>query len=297
MTTFAELTDDTLTYLHGFTTMQEQATYLSADVASSDLTLPLGDATAVSRGLVEIGNELVMIDSVDTSASTATAPPYGRGYRSSTAEAHLSGTRVASAPLFPRALVRKALNDAVQAIFPDVSAVGTTTFTFNPAISTYALPAGAQSIIGVAWQTIGPSLEWLPIRRYRIDSMAPTAAWPTGSSISLYDAIVPGRTVQVVYFKQPTPLALDADVFTTVTGLPASCEDVIRLGAAYRMIPFLDAPHLSGLTAEADFSANQRQYNSATSVGKYLLQMYQMRLADETAKQQALYPARSHYTR
>lgn len=297
MSTYAELTEDTLSYLYGFTTIQDQATYLTADIDDNDLTLSVADGSSLSRGAVEIGNETVWIDSVDTTTNVATVPPYGRGYRGSTAAAHTSGSRVASSPLFPRRLIAKALNEAIRSVYPTLFGVGSTTFTFNPAITTYALPAGAQSILSVTWESIGPSREWMPIRRYSIDSSADTVAFPTGASVSLYDAIVPGRTVSVTYAKVPTALSADGDDFATVTGLPASSEDVIRLAAAARMVPFLDAPHMSGLTAEADYSSNQNPVGAAATLGRFLLQNYKLRLDEEASRLQALYPARSYYTR
>lgn len=295
MTTFGGLTDATVLYLQGFTNLQDAATYLTSSISSSDTTLPVNDPTTMARGLIEIENEMIWVDSVGS--TDLTVPPYGRGFRSSTAAAHASGTRVVAAPMFPRFMVQAALNDAIQSIFPMVSAIGTTTFTFNPAVTTYELPAGTQTVISVAWQEIGPSQEWAPVRRWRLDSTAPASAFATGASISLYDSIVPGRTVQVVYMKQPTVLSAEADVFTTVTGLPASCEDVVRMGAAYRMVSFLDSPHLMGNSAEADLYSNVRPVGGAGQLGKQLLQMYRIRLQEEAVKQQSLYPIRAHYTR
>lgn len=297
MSTYNELTDQTLLYLYGFTTLQDQATYLSASVSASATTVSVADATALSRGVMEIDDELLWVDSVDTTALTGTIPPYGRGYRGTTAASHTAGTRVVSSPLFPRALVKKAINETIRSVFPELFGIGETTFTYNPAVTTYQLPAGALDVLQVSWQSIGPSKEWLPVRRYRVDKHAAASAFSTGASISLYDAIVPGRTVRVVYTKQPTELSATTDDFVTTTGLPASCEDVIRYGAAYRMVPFFDSPHLSGMSAEADFAANQRPVGGAAQLGKYLLQVYQVRLAEETKRLQSLYPARSHYTR
>jgi hypothetical protein len=291
------MTDQTLLYLYGFTTLQDQATYLASGATASGTTLNIADATAITRGILEIEDELIWADSVDTQALTITVPPYGRGYRGTTATAHNAGVRVVSSPLFPRSLVKQAINQTIQSVFPDLFAIGETTFTFNPAVSTYSLPAGALDVLQVAWQTIGPSREWMPIRRYRVDKHAATSAFASGVSISLYDAIVPGRTIKVVYTKQPTVLANTTDEFTTVTGLPASTEDVIRLGAAYRMVPFFDSPHLSGMSAEADFAANMRPVGGAAQLGRYLLQVYQVRLAEETKRLQSVYPNRSHFTR
>jgi len=297
VSTFNELTDATMLYLYGFTTLQDQATYLTANVTASASVMPIADATAISRGVMEIDDELIWADSIDTTALTVTAPPYGRGYRSSSAVAHASGTRVVSSPLFPRYLVKRAINETVQAVYPDLFGIGETTFSMNPAISTYALPAGALNVLQVSWQTIGPSREWMPVRRWRIDKHAAVSAFSSGATISIYDAVVPGRTVKVVYTHQPTVLANATDDFVTTTGLPASCEDVIRLGAAYRMVPFFDSPHLSGMSAEADFAANQRPVGGASQLGRYLLQNYQVRLAEETKRLQEIFPARSHYTR
>lgn len=297
MSSFGELTDSTLLYLYGYTTLQDQATYLTADITASATTIPVADGTSISRGTIEIGSELIWADSIDTTALTVTVPPYGRGYRGSTATTHASGTRVVSSPLFPRRLVEGAINETIHAVYPDLYATAETTFTFNPAITTYALPAGAVNVLAVSWQSIGPSREWLPVRRWRLDKHAATSQFSSGASISIYDAVVPGRTVKVVYSKAPTTLSASTDDFVTTTGLSASAEDVIRLGAAYRMVPFFDAPHLSGMSAEADFAANMRPVGGASQLGKYLLQLYQIRLAEEARRLQDVWPIRTHYTR
>lgn len=297
MSTFGELTEQTLLQLYGYTTLQDQSTFLTAGLNASATTLGVGDVASVSRGVLEIDDELLWVDSIDTQQSTVTLPPYGRGFRGTTAAAHDTGARVTSSPMFPRSAVKRAINDAIRAVFPDLFGVGTATIMFNPAVSTYSLPAGSLDVLQVSWQSIGPSREWLPVRRYRVDKNADPTTFTSGVTVSLYDAIVPGRNVRIVYTKQPTALSAAADDYVTVTGLPASTEDVIRLGAAYRMVPFFDSAHLSGMTAEADFSANQRPVGSSAQLGRFLLQMYQVRLAEETKRLQSLFPARSHYTR
>lgn len=297
MSTFEQLTDSTLLYLYGFTTLQDQATYLTASVSASALSIPVADATAISRGVLEIDDELIWADTVDTTGLTATVPPYGRGFRSSTAASHASGTRVVSSPLFPRTLVKQAINQTITAVYPDLWGIGSASFTFNPAVSAYALPAGTKKVLAVSWQTVGPTREWMPVRNWRLDPNANTTAWPTGVTLNVYDSITPGRTVQVTYAKQPSVLVNDSDDFSTVTGLPDSSEDVIRYGAAYRMVPFFDSPHLSGMSAEADFAANLRPVGASAQLGRSMLQTYQIRLAEEARRLQDLFPIRAHYTR
>lgn len=284
-------------YMNGFSTVQDQSTHLTQSATDSDTTLTVANTQAVSRGLVEIGDELIWVDDVDKVATTLTVPPYGRGFRGTTAAAHTSGTRVISAPLFPRSLVKQAINESITAVFPDLWAVGSTTIAYTAAKTTYPLPAGVKEILSVTWSTTGPTKEWLPVRRWRLDRNANTTSFANGTSLSVYDAILPGRTLQVVYTTVPTQMTNGSDVFSTVTGLPDSTQDVIRLGAAYRMVPFFDAAHLSGMSAEADVAAQQLRGNQSTQLGRYFTQMYQMRLAEEAQSLQRIYPTRSHYTR
>lgn len=297
MSTFSQLVDQTLMQLYGYTTLQDQATHLTASATASATTMTVNDVTAISRGIIEIGSEIVWVDSYDSTTGVLTIPPYGRGFRGTTAVAHNPGDRVVSSPMFPRQMVKDAINESIRAVYPDLYGIDSTTFTYQSAVSTYALPAGALDVLGASWQTIGPSKEWLPLRRYRIDSQANTATWPTGVTLNVYDAVVPGRTVRVTYGKQPTPLVNDDDDFVSVTGLPASSEDVIRFGAAYRLTPFFDSARLSGQSAEADYSGQPRNQNNAASLSRFLLQMYQVRLAEENRRLANLYQLRSHYSR
>ena len=283
--------------LYGYTTLQDEATYLSSTLSATGLTGTVADSTALSRGIIEIGDEIIWVDDIDSSASTFTVPPYGRGFRGTTAAAYPIGTRVTSSPMFPRQMVSDAINDAIRAVYPDLYGIGQTTVTFQPAINTYALPSGALDVINVAWQTTGPSKEWMPVRRWRVDKQAATSAFATGVTVSVYDMIVPGRTIKITYTKQPSALVNSTDDFVTVTGLPASTEDVIRFGAQYRLVPFFDSARLSGQSAEADYSGQPRNQNNAASLSRFILQMYQVRLAEENRRLSALYPIRSHYTR
>lgn len=284
-------------YLHGFATVQDQSTYLTQSATDSDTTLKVADTTAMSRGMVEIGDELLFVDAVDSVSLNMQIPPYGRGFRGTTAAAHASGTRVISAPMFPRQLVKQSINEAIRSIYPELFGVGTTTLTYTSAVNTYALPTGAVDVLRVAQDVGGTTGEWVPLRSYRVDKTADTTDYASGVSLSIYDPVAPGSSIRVTYTKQPTVLANADDDFVTVTGLPASSEDVIRLGAAYRMVPFIDVAHLSGMSAEADFSANMRPVTGAEKIGRYLAQLYQMRLMEESKRLLSLYPIRTHYTR
>ena len=297
MTTFDEMIDDTLVHLTGYSTFQDQATYLTENISAGDTQIIVADATAVSRGLLEIGTELIQVDSVNTSTGALTIPPYGRGYRGTTAASHLAGVRVVSSPMFPRHTVKKAINDAIKSVHPELFSVGSVEFPFQPSITAYSLPTGALDVLQIRYQSTGPSKEWLPVRRYEVDKHASTEFFTNGVAVNVYEGITPGRPIRITFSKEPSELVNDDDVFTTVTGLPSSCEDLIRFGAAYRLVPFFDSARLSGQSAESDFGGANRQPSGASQLSRFLLQMYQVRFAEEVRGLQSVFPIRSHYTR
>jgi len=297
MTTLLDLVNETHLLLSGYTQRQDQATSLVSDIAANSYSLTVQNGIVLSRGLVEIDDELIWVDSFDKTSNTATVAPYGRGYRGTTAVAHTAGTRVTIAPVFPRSAIERNINSAIDAVYPDLFATASTTFSFSAARTTYPLPADAIDIMGISWQTIGPSKEWLPIRHYRVDRMADPATWGGGKTVSISDGIIPGRTVTIRYTQKPLPLVNTSDVFESVTGLPSSAREVITLGAAYRMAVYLDMGRVPATSAEAAAQGTANPIGSAANLSRMLKQMYNDRLLIEVRRQQEQFPPRVHITR
>ena len=86
MTTLNEMIDEVLINLSGYTYQQDRSTYLTAAVttltspSSSPTILSLGSTDSVGKGVIEVGEELMWVDSFDRVANTATIAPYGRGF-------------------------------------------------------------------------------------------------------------------------------------------------------------------------------------------------------------------------
>ena len=296
MTTFNDMVEEVLINLEGFTLRQDRTTYLTSGIDSDDLSIALASGDNIGKGILEIDDELLHIDSVDRSDRSAVISPFGRGYRGTTAAAHTINTKVTFAPSLPRLSVKRAINDTIRAIYPNVYGIASTTFTYNPSVTTYSLPADAETVLAVSWDTIGPSNEWLPVRRWRHDPTSNVGEYATGNAISIYEPIVPGRTINVVYSKTPTTLTNANDVFTTVTGLEETSRDLIVYGAAYRMVSFIDPGRLSFTSPEADQNDTTRQFGSGTNTARYLLALYQQRLQEESNRLNGKYPVRVHYT-
>ena len=299
MATFGQMTDEVSRKLAGFTLRQDRQTHLTAAVNTTATSITVASATNISTGIIQIDDELIYVDSYDRNTGVLSVPPYGRGYNGTSASSHAVGARVIVSPTFPSVDIKEAINDTIQAVFPDLYATGTHTFSYSTARSTYALPDEVETVLGVSFQTTGPSKEWLPVRGWRVDPMANTSAFNSKNSISLYSGIEPGRTVQIFYTSAPTVMDTNDDDFEIVTGLPQSCKDVIVLGASARLASFVDPGRLTFGSAESDQQSQiaGRSYGAGTNTAKYLLALYDKRLAEESRKLTDRNPTRIHFTR
>jgi hypothetical protein len=293
------MTDEVSRKLAGFTLRQDRQTHLTAAVNTTATSITVASATNVSTGVIQIDDELIYVDSYDRNSGVLSIPPYGRGYNGTSASSHAVGARVIVSPTFPSVDIKEAINNSIQAVFPDLYSTGTHTFSYSTAKSTYPLPDEVETVLGVSFQTTGPSKEWLPIRGWRVDPMANTTAFNSRNSISLYSGVEPGRTVQVFYTSEPTVMDSNDDDFEIVTGLPASCKDVIVLGASARLASFVDPGRLTFGSAESDQQSQiaGRSYGAGTNTAKYLLALYDKRLAEESRKLTDRNPTRIHFTR
>jgi hypothetical protein len=297
MPTLSDIIDEVKVNLQGYTLRQDRITYVAdaGGLSTSATTVTIGSSNNLAKGIIEIDDELVLVDSYNKASNTLTIMPgFGRGYQHSIAATHNQYAPVILSPAFPRVSIKQAINDTISSLYPKLWSNATTTLTYNPAVTTYALPAGIEDITTLSWEAVGPSKEWIAINRWRHDPMANTTAFPTGNSVSIHDRITAGRTIQVAYKKAPTILSNSSDEFTTVTGLPAACRDVVVLGAAYRMLSYIDAGRVNLTSAEADAADTKTPSTAGTSVSKYIFALYQQRLNEESSKLSGQYPIRPH---
>jgi hypothetical protein len=300
MSTFSQITDEVSRKLSGFTLRQEKQTALSETINASALLISIASSSNISTGIIQIDDELIYVDSYNKNTGVLSIPPYGRGYNGTTAAAHTAGAKVVITPTFPNVDIKGAINDTIQSMYPDLFALTSYNFTYTPARVAYEIPNEIETIVSVSYESIGPSREWIPVRAWRIDPMAnPSSFGNSSNSISIYTAIPAGRTVRIFYTKIPSVLSNSSDDFATVTGLPQSSQDVVVLGASWRLSSFIDPGRLTFASAESDQQSQVagRTYGAGTNTSKYLFSLYQERLAQESSKLLGRFPIRVHYTR
>lgn len=297
MPTFSDMVNEVRSNLQGFTLRQDRITYLAQAIDADDTAIKVGSSSNLAKGIIEIDDELIWVDNFDKSSATMNTIPggFGRGFQGSVAASHAQNALVYLSPTFPRKMIKQAINDTLASLYPKLWGTSSTAFTFNAAQNTYSIPSEAEAILYLSWQITGPSKEWVNIKRWREDHMANTSVFPTGHTVTLYDAIQPGRTVQAYYSVLPQQLVNNGDDFATVTGLPPSAYDVVIYGACYRLTSFIDAGRINLTSAEADTMDSKIPSTAGSSVSRYIFALYQQRLQEESIKLTDSYPTRTHY--
>ena len=300
MPTLSEMIDEVRGNLQGYTLRQDRITYVanSGGLTTTTSAIQVGSADNLAKGLIEIDDELIWIDSFNKSNNTLNViPGFGRGYQGTTAAPHAQYAQVTLAPTFPRVNIKKAINDTINSLYPKLWATSYYTFTFNASQTTYALPDDVENILYMSWQTTGSSQEWLPINKWRADGMANVATFNSTNTVSIYENIQPGRTVQVYYATEANTLDASTDDFADVTGLPESSYDVVTLGAAYKLLSYIDAGRINLSSAEADFADSKIPSTAGAGASRYVFALFQQRLNDEALKLADKFPIRLHYTK
>ena len=170
------------------------------------------------------------------------------------------------------------------------------TFEFNGADYSYIMPDSLVDITGISWDVPDSTGVWQLIKNWRLDTnyYDPDTA-TTKQALILKESPMPGRDVRVQYTKFPTVITNNQDL--TASGLPSSCEDVVRLGAMYRLLSTVEPGKVTAVSVSADALDQPVAAGASTSAAKYIFQLYSVRLAEEIAKQQANFLNIIQYTR
>jgi hypothetical protein len=289
MATLNELTEQTLGEINGYVRNQESVTIALNVVAANDLSIAVDDASAVSKGIVEIDDELLYVKKSIAASGTlqilgTAANTVGRGWRGTTATSHVSGSVIRNNPLFPKTQVKRAILETIKGMnFPVIKQ---TNFDFTGSQYAYSLPSELEDITGVSWELPDSTGVWALIKRWRIDTNYYDEDTNTyGQAIVLNEAPMAGARVNIQYTAFPTTITDNQQL--TVSGLPNSCEDVVRFGAMYRLLSTVDPGKVIATSVSADALDQPVSAGASTTTAKYLFQLYSVRLAEETAKAQA----------
>jgi hypothetical protein len=284
MTTFDQIVRQVRQQLLGYALSQESMSVLSVAMNAGDTTFQADGETIanLSRGLVEIDDELILVKKWDQQSGTVTVlgGTAGRGYEGTAAASHAQNALITSNPAFPRARIKEAVNQTITTLYPELVVFSSTEITKLAPVVEYELPADCADVWYVTGQLIGPSKVAQPLPNWRYNPKARAANFPSGKSIQILDYVTAGQAVKVVYAKTPSALVNNSDEFTT-TGYPERYVDLVVYGTCMRLLPALEAARLQMQAVEATERAPLVPPASAAKAMAMYAQLYQQRLQEE----------------
>jgi hypothetical protein len=284
MTTRSELLEGIRSSLHSYTGVHERVTSLASSMTDVATTAELTEVEGAKRGIVEIDDEMLYATSV--SGQTLQLPPFGRGYRGSTAAAHDAGAMVTFDPAFPRFEIGRVVDEVVAGLFPALYQVKETTFEGQSIDRSHALPSDLEQILRVEtkWDQ-DPEDYWHPIVNFELEKGT------TDQILNLYEGSLPGWDIRVVYVARFGALSTDFDT----AGIPESYRDLIIYGVTSRMIRFLEPARLQLNSVENVSRANVVQAGSADRTATQLFALHQQRVAEERRLLLERFPLRPNF--
>lgn len=298
MGTLGQIVESVRHSLSGFDANKESVLELTSSVSASAKELPIDDGSAMggaSRGVAEVNMELVRVKSLDATTPALVLYSFGRGYRGTPAVAHPAGSEVRVNPAWPASSVAAEVNGVLNEVYPRVYGVRYHETAFPARGGAIDLPADATGVVAVYVNDPRRDDEWVREDRWSFqpDSSDVGRALRVGGRYNASDRL------RIVYSVRPGLFDLSGSLsqdFETVTGLDSRVQDLVRLGVAARMAPFVDVAKLPFLGAAARGDGELRGPTTGSTVARLLYSMFQARVDQEAAVLNKEHPIRLHFT-
>lgn len=289
--TVTTLVNETISALHGYVRDQQQVTTLVNSLSPVALQGTVSEDSQISRGLVEIDEELIYVNSVATSGNgDFSIPAWGRAQEGTTLATHNAGAKVIQSPLYPRRRVRDEIFAVLREMFPRVYGVVTAFYDVDVVRTNYPLPADCWQLFKVEWHLPGPSQMWQPLERWRVNQTA------TGQEVEMLGMRWPGpNRVRVTYSVNPPDDYTIEDL--TDYGYTQNIHDIVVMGATARLLMKTEASRLQVESVESHGRSEVVQGGTIMQVGQRLFAMYDRRVEQEAHRLQQRFQLQPHRTR
>lgn len=285
----SRLIDETQAALHGYVRDQAQVTDLVQAMDPIQLTGSVSEGSQLSRGLIEVDDELMHIKGVEPSGVFA-VQPWGRGQSGTTAADHAVGAKVTMSPLYPRKVVRDGIYWCLREMFPRVFAVREQLYDVDVVRTNFPLPDDCWQVFAVEWSVPGPSRMWQRMFRWRMNNTATT------TEIELLGRRWPGpEKLRVLYAVQP-PASYEFDDLTAY-GYTQHLHDIIVMGTTARLLMLTEPARLQVESVESHGRSEVVEGGTLTQVAQRMYALFDRRVEQESLRLMQRFPPRMHLTR
>ena len=289
-----DLTLEVESHLSAFTARQERLTSLASPVAgtAAPTTIQVAESDALTRGIIQVDDELMAVTSF--AAAVGDVPAWGRGHAGTTVASHSAGAKVTINPLFPRARIREAVKETVDALWPDLFGLGKVEITVAGTQQTYPLPAGVEQVLEVKYREVGTSGTWGKVGSWQFDATSNLTEYPTGRTLTIPAHRLPS-SVKVEALVQQRPTITDSTASWDAMGLFPSARACVRYGALYRTVASVDFAHLGGQPVSAGYAGRSERLPRGQDLMKQYFALYQSELENERARMLAGFRPQMHF--
>lgn len=305
MSTFAQLIDRTYREYLRPVEEQEPASQLAdttdiSSVAGSGATGIFADTTTItyrdgfftpeeeeligSGSVIEIGQELILVEDINTVAKTMVVE---RGRLGTTATYHLNDTDIILKPKYPRINVANAIGDQIVGLYPALYAVAKTTIQTS-STQFVEMPAATERILQAKMDLSTSSVTTytdVPLELLTdFDGSSTTAAvqFPTQPTS--------GKNVYVVYatkFTRPTTESTDLNA---TSGLDDFHEQIVMVGAVAQLLSELDVDATTQSYITENLESSGIPVGSGERLRNALLRYYGVLLDRARREQRSRFP-------
>lgn len=257
--------------------------------SATTLTAEFSMGSIVAGSVISIDLEHLYVWSVSGQVATVQ-----RAWGGTVAASHSDDAPIYVNPSFSNFTILRALNAELASYSAPqwgLYQMKTVDLTYNAATIGYDLTAVTDliDIYELRWKgyTTG---EWPMIRRWSISRDMATSEFASGLSLQLDQGAGPGRTIRVRYKAPFASLVTLADNVQTVTGLPASANDIPPYGAAARLVAAREVKRSLTDAQPESRSAQDVPPGTSRSAAGTLLAVRDPRLREEAARLSQRYP-------
>jgi len=231
--------------------------------------------------IVEVGKELMLVTSANTSTRTLTV---ARGYAGTDAATHLDETNIFINPTFPRKSVYDAVSDNISRLYPSLYNVTTTNVTSSstyqevPASTVEVLTSYVQNSTGDQYTSAGIQL---------LRDFPPSS---TNTAVQFYNTSN-GKTVHLVVkrkFVRPTDETSDIE---SVCLVAPEYEQIVMVGAVADIIGATDIDASTQEFITEKLAAESYPVGSGERLRNALLRLRSLLIDEARGNLRSLYPA------
>jgi len=174
--------------------------------------------------VIEVEEELMMVQTVDTTLKTATVI---RGWLGTTAASHNSNLPIYVNPRVSRDDILNLFNDCLTAVFPAIYKVSTTTASYDTNTIGYNVPSDVSKILSITYQLNSTAEQWEQIGDYELVQNLATSDFAGGNAVMIRKSLPSSASIRITYASPFTRFTSESNDMTSHAGLEEYMTDLL----------------------------------------------------------------------